>query len=137
MSILSVRRTVTVSTSPVADTPVTPGIRATIRSAVAGSVAGSPGQRAAGRDGQHVRAELLDLGEQRGPADRADPDQADHRGHPDRDAERGQHRPQRPSVEPAEPDRGQIDEAKPRRLRQGAQATTIVRQIDHAITVVS
>ena len=53
-------------------------------------------ERLAGRDGQQVRADPVQLGEQRRAARLGDPEDGDHRGDPDRDPERGQ-----PRTEPA------------------------------------
>jgi hypothetical protein len=76
------------------------------------------GQGFAGRDGEHVGAELVDLLEQTCPAHAADAEDEHERGHADRDAERRQRRPQRASAQTGKADRRDVAYPQPGGGRQ-------------------
>jgi hypothetical protein len=75
-----------------------------------------PGDALSGLDGQQVRAEPVDLGEQAGLRGGGQPEDRDDRRRPDRDPERGQRGAQRPGAQP--------DARHPQRILQ-AQASRV------------
>ena len=112
---------------PVSATWVTGPMRAIIPGAAMGSSAVSPKRRLAGRDGEQVGAEPIDLAEQPGLRGGREAEHRDDRRDADRDAERGEPRAQPPGAHADARDPREVGQVQLPGGRVGGGFTSAVR----------